>query len=257
MRVQVLVAAMHQKDHSLLEKMNIQSDVIVGNQCDHNSIENFDYNGHKATYLNFAERGVGLNRNNALMRASGDICLFADDDMVYIDDYAEKIVRAFEENPKADVIVFNLNEPNAKGEKRYVIPKVTRLNRLNYLRYGTARIAIRLKSIREKGICFNQCFGGGTEHCHGEDNLFLTACLDKKLRIYAVPITLATLTEEREATWAREYNDKYLRDQGCLYYTISKRWWRLLCLQDAFRRRKAYGCSVGEAYRKMVSVGKQ
>lgn len=252
MRVQVLVAAMHQKDHSLLEKMNIQSDVIVGNQCDHNSIENFDYNGHKTTYLNFAERGVGLNRNNALMRASGDICLFADDDMVYIDGYAEKIVQAFEENPKADVIVFNLNEPNAKGAKRYVIPKVTRLNRLNYLRYGTARIAIRLKSIRENGIYFNQCFGGGTEHCHGEDNLFLTACLDKKLRIYAVPVALATLTEERETTWAREYNDKYFRDQGHLYYAISRRWWKLLCLQDAFRRRKAYGCSFAEAYRKMV-----
>jgi glycosyltransferase involved in cell wall biosynthesis len=94
--IQVLVAAMHQKDHSLLEKMHIKTDAIVANQCEHNSIEDFEWNGNKIRYLNFAERGVGLNRNNALMRATGDICLFADDDMVYVDDYVEKVKSAFE-----------------------------------------------------------------------------------------------------------------------------------------------------------------
>ena len=29
-------------------------------------------------------------------------------------------------------------------------------------------------SVRENGIYVNQCFGGGTEHSHGEDNIFLT-----------------------------------------------------------------------------------
>lgn len=254
MKVQVLVATMNQTDHSLLDKLNIKSDVIVGNQCDYDSVERFDYNGHRAVYLNFAERGVGLNRNNALMRADGDICLFADDDMVYEDDYVEKLCEAFQKNPKADVIVFNLNEPYAKGELRYKIPKTTRLNRLNYLRYGTARVAVRLKSVKENGIYFNQCFGGGTEHCHGEDSLFLTACLDKKLRMVAVPVAVATLLENRESTWGGVDNDTYIKDQGCLYYAISKRWWRFLCLQDAFRHHKSYNCSFWKAYRMMVGT---
>ena len=42
-RVQVLVAAMNQIDHSLLSKMNIQSDAIVANQCSFNSIERFKW----------------------------------------------------------------------------------------------------------------------------------------------------------------------------------------------------------------------
>ena len=46
MGIQVLVAAMHQKDHSLPEKMNIRTDVIVANQCDRDSIESFCWNGH-------------------------------------------------------------------------------------------------------------------------------------------------------------------------------------------------------------------
>ena len=235
MRIQVLVAAMHQADHGLLQKMNIQSDVIVGNQCNYNSIEKFEYNGHSAIYLNFAERGVGLNRNNALMRATGDICLFADDDMEYMDNYCDLIQDSFKQLPDADVIVFNLAE---EEPTRYVINKIEKVGYLNYLRYGTARVAFKLKSIRENGIYFNQCFGGGTEHCHGEDNIFLTDCLKAKLKIYAVPKTIAKLTEERESTWNSGYDEKYLIDQGCLYRAISRRWWKLLCVQDAIRRGK-------------------
>ena len=253
MRVQVLVAAMHQNDHSLLEKMNIQSDAIVANQCDRNEVEAFEWNGHQIRYLSFAERGVGLNRNNALMRADGDICLFADDDMVYCDGYAQTIAGAFEEHPDADVIVFNLIEPE---KTRYVIPKVAKVSYLNFLRYGTARMAVRTAVVRKHGICFNQCFGGGTEHCHGEDNLFLADCLKKGLKVYAVPVFLAELTEERQSSWNTGYGEKYLKDQGVLYRTMSRKYWRLLCLQDVLRHRNKYGMSWLEAYKLMVAGAK-
>lgn len=253
MKVQVLVAAMNQNDHSLLDKMNIQSDVIVGNQCDRNSVEEFEYKGHKAVYLNFAERGVGLNRNNALMRASGDICLFADDDMTYIDRYEKLIVETFVNNPRADVICFNLIEENSQRKQ---ITKKEKVCWMNYLTYGTARIAVRLSSVRNNGIYFNQCFGGGTEHCHGEDNLFLTSCLKHRLRIIAVPIQIAKLKNERDSTWNHGYDNKYLKDQGILYKTISKRWWKLLCFQDAIRHHKEYKKTGLEAYRAMIYLNK-
>ena len=199
MRIQVLVAAMNQNDHSLINKMNIKTDAIVGNQCGFNFVEIFKIGDQKIQYLNFAERGVGLNRNNTLMRADADICLFADDDMVYENNYREIIEKAFQSHPDADVIVFNLKEPVIT---RKVITKESKVGYLNYLRYGTARVAIRLDSIRKHGIYFNQCFGGGTEHSHGEDNIFLNACLKNKLKIYAVPEYIATLTEERESSWS-------------------------------------------------------
>ena len=247
-RVQVLVAAMHQTDHSLPQKMNIRSDAIIGNQCDRNEVERFEYEGHRITYLSFAERGVGLNRNNTLMRADGELCLFADDDMVYCDDYVETVTAAFDAHPKADVLIFNLIE---KTPTRSIIRKFGRVNYLNFLRYGTARVAFRNAAVREKGIYFNQCFGGGTEHCHGEDNLFLAACLQKGLKLYAVPQFIAELTEERASSWNAGYDEKYLRDQGVLYRTMSRRWWRLLCLQDALRHHKRYGRSFSSVYRLM------
>lgn len=102
-------------------------------------------------------------------------------------------------------------------------------------------------------MAINLCFGGGTEHSHGEDNIFLAECLNKGLRIHAVPEYIATLTAERQSTWNNGYDEKYISDQGYLYKTISKRWWRLLCLQDAIRRHKSYGMTWRETYDCMIT----
>ena len=68
MGVQVLVATMNQNDHSLIKKMNIKSDAIVGNQADFNLVERFKYKDNDITYLNFDEKGWGspfiYNRNS-------------------------------------------------------------------------------------------------------------------------------------------------------------------------------------------------
>ena len=107
------------------------------------------------------------------------------------------------------LIVFNLIE---KNPTRYIIKKAHRVTWFNYLRYGTARISIRLDKIKKNAIYFNQCFGGGTDYSHGEDNLFLTSCLKNKMKIYALPIELAELTEERVSTWNKGYDKKYFTE---------------------------------------------
>ena len=252
MKIQVLVAAMNQNDHSLLEKMNIQTDAIVGNQCDINKVEHFIWNNHDISYLNFNEKGVGLNRNNTLMRANCDICLFADDDMVYIDGYPQTIENMFSDYPQADVIVFNITGNSII--ERDVIQKPMRVNWFNYLRYGMVRVACRYRSIKENGIYFNQCFGGGSEYQCGEDCIFLSDCLRKGLKIYALPITIAELTEERKSTWYEGYTDKFFHDQGKLYRAISRKWWKLLCLQDAVRHQKLYNRHWKVVYKIMINA---
>lgn len=235
MKIQVLVASMNQKNYSLLQYMNIQSDAIVGNQCQSDSIEHFMWKHYNITYLNFHEKGVGLNRNNALMRADADICLFADDDMIYEENYPQIVMNAFKRHPDADVIVFNLRERNNKG---YIIKNDIKINWFNYLRYGAPRIAIKLSSIRMAGIFFNLCFGGGAEYQHGEDSLFLTDCLRKGLKIYGVPEYIATLDNRRPSSWYKGHNDEYFKDQCVLYKAISYRWWWVLCIRDAFKHWK-------------------
>lgn len=234
MNLQVLVSTMYQTDHELVEKMNIQSDAIFINQCDTNKFEEFDYKGNNIKFLSFAERGVGLSRNNALMRATADICLFADDDVKYVDNYNDVIISAFLNKPYADVIVFNVMSTNPEREG-YIITKEKRLQFYNCLRYGTYRIAVRTKSIRKANIFFSQLFGGGAKYGSGEDSLFLIDCLKKGLKIYASPRMIGTVTHS-ESTWFNGYTDKFFYDKGALFASMSKRWARLLSLQFIIRR---------------------
>ena len=238
MNLQVLVSTMHQTNFSILEKMNIQTDAIIVNQCDKNEFEEFDYNGRNIKFLSFKERGVGLSRNNALMRATADICLFADDDVTYVNNYGEIIIKEFIDNPKADVIVFNLTNTSAE-RKEYEITKAKRLRFYNCLRYGTFRIAIRTSSIHKANISFSILFGGGAKYSAGEDSLFIADCFKKCLKTYACPQFIGTVTHS-ESTWFKGYTDKYFIDKGVFFACLSKRWAKLLCLEFAFRHRELY-----------------
>lgn len=52
--------------------------------------------------------GCRLSRNNALLRADADLCLFSDEDIVYDDGAAERIIEGFEQHPEADMLLFNV-----------------------------------------------------------------------------------------------------------------------------------------------------
>ena len=252
MSIQTLVVTMNQNDHSLLEKMNIQTSAIVGNQCDRNEVEEFDYNGNPVKWLSFNEKGVGLNRNNILMRSTADICVFADDDMIFKNGYDKTVADLFSNYPDVDMFIFNLDE---KNPKRYKNTKFTKITKLNYGKYGAARIAIRRESIFLKGICFNLMFGGGSKYSSGEDSIFLYECLNKGLKLVAAPISIAELTDNRDSSWFEGYNDKFFFDKGIIYSLLYKKASRLIAFYNCFKHRngryKDYGWK--KAYRKMLS----
>ena len=92
MKLQILVSSLNQEVKSLAEKMNLQADAILINQCNENRYEEWTQDGHRIRCYHLAERGVGLSRNNALLRADADLCLFSDEDIVYDDGAAERII---------------------------------------------------------------------------------------------------------------------------------------------------------------------
>ena len=240
MRLQVLVSTMNQTDHSLLDKMNIQTDAIVVNQCDRNEIESFDYKGHRIQWLSLKERGVGLSRNTALMRADADIVLFADDDVTYVDGYEEMILEEFKRHPQADVCVFNVPSTcNDPRQKDYIAKKWKRLLLLNCFRHGTFRIAARRNTILKKNIFFTLLFGGGAKYSAGEDSLFLSDCIRNGLKSYESSCVIGNVSHE-ESTWFKGYTDKYFLDKGAFYACFSKRIPFLWCLQFAIRRKRLY-----------------
>lgn len=235
MKLQVLVAAVGRKPEELLSHMRLQSDAIVINQCDRNGFQSIVQNGHEIRYYDFAEKGVGLSRNNALLRADGDIVLFSDEDIVYDDGYEEKILREFEKNPKADMLLFNIRV--SEKRRTYYIEKEGRVRWYNCGRYPTYSFAVRREMLHRNNITFSLLFGGGAKYSNGEDSLFIRDCLKAGLKIYCVPMEIGEETE-RESTWFTGYHEKFFLDRGVLYHYLYGKFAGLFALRFILLKKK-------------------
>lgn len=257
MKIEVSVVTMNQEDESLIEKMNLQTDVVIGNQCDRNEVVKNCKNGHRYSIYSFAERGVGLNRNNILFRSEAEIITFADDDMVFFDGYAEIILKAFSELPDADAIVFNIKvngtDSGRKGVRREN-RKIRRVRWWNFMNYGICRVSIKNSSIKRTNISFHREFGGGTRYSAGEDTLFLTDMMKKKLKIYTYPVCIACINQNN-STWFKGYNEKFFYDRGALYQAMTSKFASILSFIMVVKNWNIYKAS-GYSFGKILKLMK-
>lgn len=238
--VEVLVACMNQKDFSFYEKMNIKTNAVFANQSDDFSYKEANINGKVAKLITTNDRGVGKNRNIAILFSSSKYLLFADDDLQYHDDYADTITNAFEKIPKADIIVFDLKEinySNMSHVKHRRIKKIGRVRWYNFMRYSTPNIAIKRDSLLKNSLFFSLLYGGGAKYHCGEDTLFLREALRKKMRIYKYPAYIAT-SDKSTSTWFKGYTEKYFIDQGVIYANLFPKLKWLLAIYYAFKYSK-------------------
>jgi glycosyltransferase involved in cell wall biosynthesis len=211
---------MHANDFSLLEKMNIKSDVVFASQCDHTSYEEKQFGEHTAKMISTQTRGVGKNRNLGLIYASGDICMFADDDVRYDDDAAERVIAEFEAHPDADVMMFNFDTNNPIREEEHH----TQTKKWRSVRnpWGTFQIAFRLSSVRKANVWFTTLLGGGCTFPCGEDSMWLNRARKAGLTFYVSKETLGKVTHET-STWFTGYDEKYYYGAGACYQAVDSK----------------------------------
>lgn len=244
MTLQTLVSAVKEDTAALASKMNLESDAILINQCEENSYSTYEYKGKKIDCYHFCEKGVGLSRNNALMRATADIVLFSDEDIVYETGYAEKILGAFAANPDADMLLFNM-EVDADRATYYTKEK-KRVHWYNCGRYPTYSFALRREKLHRSGITFSLLFGGGAKYSNGEDSLFIRDCLKKGFKIYALPISIGKEVK-RPSTWFNGYTEKFFYDRGVLYHFLYGRMAKIFALRFLLKNKNVFFADNGEA----------
>ncbi len=250
MKVQVLASVMNQSMEQIAEQMNLQSDAVIINQCERLDYEEMEYRGRKVRFFCFPDRGVGKSRNEAILRADRDICLFSDEDIVYEDGYEEAICREFERNPKADMILFNIEVEEAR--RTYHITERRRVHWYNCGRYGAVSFAVRRDRLFQSGVMFSLLFGGGAKYSAGEDSLFLKEFMGKGYRVYTAPVTIGR-EQAGDSTWFAGYNEKFFYDRGVLYTALYGRLARAMALRFllAHRGRLCESCTVKQAYQWM------
>ncbi len=212
-KLEVLMSAMHQSDFSLAYKSNIQSDLLIINQCDRDSYDEIVENGHLWRMISTTDRGLSKSRNMAIKNARGDICLLCDDDEVFFDGYKEGILTAYKEIGDADAVVFNVERINYTMKKTYY--KITSVRPTpKYRGYSSQMLSFSLDKIRKNDILMNERFGSGTQWGGGEEILFEQEIKQKGLKLYEHPYTISTVDYSGGSEWFRGYDEKYFYNLG-------------------------------------------
>lgn len=206
MKVEVLLSCMHAKDFSIIKESNLCNvNTLVVNQCVTEKEECVTEGIHRM--IKTPTRGLSVSRNLAVDNSKADIGLISDDDEVFTTGVDEKIRQAYLKLPDADVIIFKISNRTTK------LGNVTkRLRKYDLLRVSSWQISFKLSSIKGK-VFFDTNLGAGTGNGAGEENKFLLDCYKNDLKIYYVPVEIATLVE-KDSTWFFGYTEEFFFNRG-------------------------------------------
>lgn len=232
-RFQILCVTMYQKDFTKIKTMNVNADIIYANQDFVNSYSELHFNSHIAKMITTNTRGVGTNRNIALMYADADVCLFADDDVEYKGDLEQIILDEFDNHKEADIFIFHLSTDDpVRKQKKY--KKTRKISLWEQMPWGGFRIAIRLASVRRANVWFSTLFGGGCIFPSGEDSLWLKDAKRKGLVFYVSDKTIGKVSFET-SSWFEGRNEKYYYGQGAYARAAHRYFWRLRLIYYSLR----------------------
>ena len=184
--IEVLMSTMNIKSKEEFEekirKANIVTNILIINQVDKKEDEINIKNENQKIY-SFVEKGASNSRNKLLKKATGDICIFADDDMIYFKDYDKIIEKEFLKNKKADGIVFFVENKNKNREENKKIGnrKLTSFDVMRARIYGLALTRECIEKIRKENIRFNNSFGPGARYLKGEETIFMRELVKKRI----------------------------------------------------------------------------
>ena len=228
------MSCMFKEADTLLPRLNLDSDVVIVNQCDVNScVKLTDGREHSVKFVSSTQRGLSRSRNMAIDNSSADICLLSDDDEVYAPDYATRLQQAYSDWPEADVVLFQV----AGGRGKVYSDRPFRVGYLRALKFASWQISFKRSSVVSKGIRFDEQMGSGTGHGSGEEIKFLYDCLRRGLRLQYVPVEIATLVDRGESVWFKGFTDSYFYNRGwstarymgkvpallyCFYFAVMK-----------------------------------
>jgi glycosyltransferase involved in cell wall biosynthesis len=120
--------------------------------------------------INSNEIGLSRSRNLAINQAVGNICLLADDDVVYLQDFEKSILESYNKLPDADVITFKTITTENKPYSKYP-NQITDLHTF-YKKVLSVEISFKRESILQNNLFFDENFGLGSVFQDGENRLF-------------------------------------------------------------------------------------
>ena len=187
--LEILVATTNRTSMDFIYKMfenNVLDDyyVLIINQTSKDKL--FVSEKANIRVINSFETGLSRSRNLAIKNAIGDICLLADDDVVYLEHFDKPILESYNKLPEADIITFKTRTTENKPYSNYP-NQISSLERF-YKKVLSIEISFKRESILKNNLEFDELFGLGSHFQDGENRLFFEEVLkNKNIKAYFSP----------------------------------------------------------------------
>lgn len=144
-----------------------------------------------ATLIEVAGKGVAKSRNQAILNAKTELLIFGDDDVVFHPEELSKAIQKFEQNPDLVMLLLAAKDESGKARKQYPTSE-NKLNRLNSARAATYEMMIRVSTVKQLEVNFDERFGAGAELYLGDEYIFISDLVKAGARCEFAPIFAAT-----------------------------------------------------------------
>ncbi|MEP0265659.1 glycosyltransferase family A protein [Dokdonia sp.] len=230
---EILISTMFRSDLSFLEIMFPNRDysmyvILIVNQTD--AARQLHSDQENVRVINTEERGLPQSRNMAIRNAIGEVCLVADDDVVYVPDLESIILNAYTTYPDAAVVTFQLQ--NSKGELFRKYPNVTRHTNSSYKTVNGVVISFKKDILLENEVLYNSHFGLGATFSGANEYVFMRNVIKAKLPAYFIPKVI--LTHPDVSSGQDIGSDRLLYLRGALAYKCYGIWGYLWVLKYVF-----------------------
>lgn len=137
------------------------------------------------TIHRFNKPGLSLNRNNALEHCTGDIILFADDDLIYSEESLRSVITVFENDSTLDLATFI-----SKSAKYRKFPSEPTLLKSKLPRnYSVASFEIAFRNNRNNPLrCCPELGLGAPLIQSGEDEMIVRSAIKRGMKCKFFPI---------------------------------------------------------------------
>lgn len=217
--LEILIATMNRDSLDFLSVMFQNNDlddyqILIINQTTESNL--LKSNKANIRVINSFERGISKSRNLAVNNAIGEICLLADDDVIYLKHFEKKIVEAYKNNNKAYVLTFKTLTTEGKPYSNYP-QKITTLFKF-YRKILSIEITFKTKELIKSKINFNENFGLGATFEEGENVFFFRSIFEKGIPSYFVPETIVIhkpVSSSDDVT-----SDRYIFGRAAMHYKL-------------------------------------
>lgn len=164
-------------------------------------------------------KGLTKSRNNAIRLATGDVCVIADDDVRYTNEYFNTVIDTYN-NHTYEVVCFKISksvEVNELNEDYKFYPNTAlKINQLSDHSPSSIEITFRLDSVRKSKVFFDERFGLGSWLIGGEENLFIYDSINEGLNVWFVPKYIVKHPHECTITSFSKYHERRVRVTGAM-----------------------------------------